>query len=266
MKGISIVAAGDAPRVAGHPVAGHRAGGSAVRALGPPGFSLWMVELEMLAGERVELPDEHGDEVLYVCSGELRIGDAASRAVCPPGGAVIVESKAHPPIEAVGPTRVLHMGPTVPERRDDGVNGPIARVPDVVHVVGPAGRFALSGPSRAAKYFADSTCAGCRATLLYNSRQGSYAGEPHSHSQDELIYVLSGEIRFGAHRVRPGDTVAIVARQRYSFRSDDGFAFLNYRCGGSMHISVDGRSRPEGALVNGMHAVPNASQDWRPIV
>ncbi|HWL42691.1 MAG TPA: hypothetical protein VNQ73_07095 [Ilumatobacter sp.] len=254
MKGIAIVGPGDAADVTGHPVAGHSAGDARARMLGPAGFSLWMVALDLPAGQPVDLPEQHGDEVLYVRAGEVVVDGV----VCPEGGAVVIESGAHPSVAAVNRATVLHMGPRDPVVPVDGPNGPITRTPDSVHVVGPGGRFALSGPGRAAKYFVDSTCDGCRATLLHNSREGAHVAEPHSHSQDELMYVLSGEIRFGAHRVGAGGTVAIAAHQRYSFRSQHGFTFLNFRRDASRHISADGDSRMEGALVNGMLPVIEA--------
>jgi hypothetical protein len=85
---------------------------------------------------------------------------------------------------------------------------------------------------RDTRFFADSTCATCTPTLLLTGRRGAYASPAHSHSQDELIHVLEGEIQLGATRAGPGSTIAIGHDVRYRFRSES-FSFLNYRQGAS---------------------------------
>jgi len=252
VKGLSICRYDDASSAAGHPVAGHTAEGASVRVLHPDGYSLWMVELTLPAGAVIELPDVHGDEILYVVSGELAV-DGTS---CTAGGAAVVESGAHPRLAVGEPAVVLHMGTAAGSLPVGGLNGPISRVPDQVHVVGPDGWLALATPGRLSKYFADSTCAGCRATLLYTSRDDEYVSPAHSHSVDELIHVVWGEIRLGAHRLVAGDTLAVSADQRYGFRADAGFGFLNYR-GDASQQTVAGAEAPimEGGLVNGFELV-----------
>lgn len=52
----------------------------------------------------------------------------------------------------------------------------------------------------------------------------------HAHEQDEIIYVLAGELRFGARMVSAGDSVYIGGRTLYSFLAGpDGARFLNFR-------------------------------------
>lgn len=252
MKGLSICRHDAAPTTAGHPVAGHAAAGSTGRVLGPDDYSLWMVELDVPTGGSIELPPVHGDEILYVKRGRLLVDGRA----CPAGGAVVVESGARPELVAGEPAIVLHMGPSEPAVPTDGLNGPITREPDRVHVVGPDGWLALATPGRLSKYYADSTCDGCRPTLLYTSRDDAYVSPAHSHSVDELIHVVWGELRLGSHRLGPGDTLAVQGDQRYGFRADTGFGFLNYRRDASQQ-SVVGAAEPllEGGLVNGFQPV-----------
>lgn len=252
VKGLSICRYADAPTTVGHPVAGHTADGAAGRALHPAGYSLWMVELDLPRGGTIGLPEAHGDEIVYVKAGSVTVAGQTCRA----GGAVIVESDAHPEVAADEGAIVLHMGSATPGVPDDGLNGPISRAPDQVHVVGPDGWLALATPGRLSKYFADSTCAGCRATLLYTSRDDAYVSPAHSHSVDELIHVVGGEIRLGAHRLGPGDTLAVGADQRYGFRADTGFAFLNYRRDASRQTIVQADAPlMEGGLINGFQPV-----------
>jgi hypothetical protein len=126
-----------------------------------------------------------------------------------------------------------------------------------VHVVGPRGTYAAIEPGRDTHYYADSTCPTCRLTLLYTSRTGEYVSETHSHSTDELIHLLWGEVRLGSQVLRPGDTLAIDADRRYGFRSGpDGFGFLNYRREASQQTIARGSEpRMEGGLVNGLAPV-----------
>ncbi|HRE00018.1 MAG TPA: hypothetical protein PLV68_01895 [Ilumatobacteraceae bacterium] len=262
MAGIDIVRADDAEVFDHHPIDGHRFAGAPgapgapdgieARVVSPAGYSLWLVAAALADRTSIELPPVHGDEVVAVLEGEL---DADGR-ICPAGGAVVIESGASPTITARGRTRIVHMGPADPAVPQDGLNGPCTPG-DAVHVVGPGGTFAAVDAHRDTHYFADSTCPTCRLTLLYTSRSVEYISAAHSHSQAELIHLLHGELRLGAHTLRPGDTLAVDADRRYGFRSGpDGFAFINYRRDASQQ-TVERGAPPlmEGGAVNGLVAV-----------
>jgi hypothetical protein len=120
-----------------------------------------------------------------------------------------------------------------------------------VHIVGP-------GPARgtdvirpdgsmSAGYYFDSTCGTCDLTLLRTSGVGVIRGSSHSHSQDELIRVLDGELHFGPQVAGAGMTAAIPADQRYAFRASAPFTFLNYRAGPSSITKSDGMAVRESA-------------------
>ena len=54
--------------------------------------------------------------------------------------------------------------------------------------------------------------------------------EPHAHHEDEIVYVLEGEMRFGRRVLGPGDCAHIPAYTLYSFRAGpQGLRFLNFR-------------------------------------
>jgi hypothetical protein len=54
----------------------------------------------------------------------------------------------------------------------------------------------------------------------------------HSHSEDEIIFVIDGEIRLGNRLYGPGTAVAIAADTLYSFTTGpDGLSFINFRAG-----------------------------------
>jgi len=219
----------------------------------PADYSLWLVVAELADGVALDLPPVHGDEAVYVLEGAMRVGTAT----CPADGTVVIEAGAGPTLVADGPTRVVHMGPRDPVVPGDGPNGPVTRPGDGVHVVGPRGTYAAIEPGRDTHYYADSTCDTCRLTLLSTSRTQRYVSETHSHSTDELIHVLWGELHLGRQVVGPGDTLAIDADRRYGFRTGpEGFRFLNYRRDASQQTIERGSTpRMEGGLVNGLAPV-----------
>ena len=61
----------------------------------------------------------------------------------------------------------------------------------------------------------------------------NYVAEPHTHSRDEIITVLEGELDFGAHKLTRGAAVSVPADTLYGFRvGPEGVRFLNYRSRG----------------------------------
>jgi quercetin dioxygenase-like cupin family protein len=236
-------------------------GGVRSRLVSPPGFSLWMAVAELDDGATIAWPAAHGDEAVYVLSGAFVVDGRTT----PTRGAAIVEADAPAHGRAVGPTRVVHMGPADPRPPTDGVNGPPDDGPRGVHVVGPRGTWAATAPDSDSHYFADSTCPTCRITLLSVGRSGPYESPVHSHTQDELIHVVAGGIRLGRRHVGPGDTLAIAAGTRYGFRGDDdGFVFVNHRRDASYQCwpGVVER-RLEGGAVNGMRPVMDLVEEDR---
>ena len=54
--------------------------------------------------------------------------------------------------------------------------------------------------------------------------------EPHAHTEDEIVYVLSGAIHLGARVLGPGDALYVAAHTLYSFDvGPEGCSFLNFR-------------------------------------
>jgi mannose-6-phosphate isomerase-like protein (cupin superfamily) len=52
----------------------------------------------------------------------------------------------------------------------------------------------------------------------------------HAHHEDEIVFVLEGEMHFGSRVLRPGDCAHIPAYTLYSFRAGpEGLRFLNFR-------------------------------------
>lgn len=227
-------------------------------AASPPDASIWMSTLELDAGAALTWDPSHGEEALYVESGELVV-DGRS---CGAGGAIVIEARACPTVEARVTSRGVHMGARgggipVDDVSSNSSAGGTDRNASAVHVVGPRGTFEAIEPGRETRFFADATCPHCSLWLLYTARSFAYESPVHSHSQDELIHVLRGEIRLGSLVAGPGATVFIAADQPYHFCSGPaGFAFLNYRRAASvMTIRPTGEKIIEAGAATGMTSV-----------
>jgi quercetin dioxygenase-like cupin family protein len=252
MAKVDIVRVDEHELVSGYPSDFRVDGGVRHRVVSPDGFSLWMLRTELDDGSTVEWPTTHGDEAVYVLEGALQIDGR----VTPVHGAAIVESNVATRARAIGPTRLVHMGPRDPAPPVAGLNGPPALEGHGVHVVGQRGTYANTTDTVDSHYYADSTCPTCRITLLSVGRTFGYQSAPHSHTEDELIHVVAGGIHVGRQRLGPGDTLAIAAGARYGFHGDDdGFVFLNHRRDASQMWGSDTAPRMEGGVVNDMTPV-----------
>jgi hypothetical protein len=235
------------------------------RPASPAGASIWMQNVELEAGTRLVWEAGHRDEGLYVEAGELAVGGRR----CGAGGALVVEGGGTQEVEVLRAARVLHMGPaprnaeSVREGAAPFASSPPSVPPPVgarapkVHVVGPRGVFETLEPGRETRFFADATCPGCSLWLLYTARTIAYESPVHTHTQDELVHVLHGEIRVGSLAAGPGETIFVAANQPYQFRAEaGGFGFLNYRRAPSqMTIRATGQRIVEAGAATGMSPV-----------
>lgn len=254
MAGITVIDAAEAAPADVYGELGREVAGTVTaRRVSPDGFPLWLAVAELDDGARLAWPETHGDEVVYVLDGALGV----EGRTCPAAGAVVVESGVASTVEARGATRIVHAGPVAPQPPRGGLNGDPEPTGHGVHVVGPRGTWATVTGERDTHFYADSTCPTCRLTLLYTSRSVPYVSPTHSHSVDELIHLVGGEVWLGRRRLGPGSTLAIAADRRYGFRSGpDGFAFLNYRADASQQ-TIERGSPPvmEGGAVHGLEPV-----------
>ena len=208
--------------------AGHAAlGVVSSRRLSPAGYSLWVCASEFQDGGEIHWNGESAEEAVYVASGAL---DVDGRS-CPTDGAVILESGVCTSARAIGPTQILHFGPSDLTPPSGGVYGPPAVEGHGVHVVGPDGRFTSgSREGTFARWYADSTCPTCRLCLIQVERKSARVGLAHQHSEDEIIFVIGGAIGLGERWLKAGSALFISADARYQIRTGEaGYRFLNYR-------------------------------------
>jgi hypothetical protein len=87
--------------------------------------------------------------------------------------------------------------------------------------------------------------------------EGNVRDRSHTHTQDELIYVLDGSLIVGGIEYGTGTCFAIPALTRYSLTSGAaGFAILNYRRDVSVQAYRPGEPEElEGGLARGGVAV-----------
>jgi quercetin dioxygenase-like cupin family protein len=228
--------------------------------LSPPGISLWLYGSTVASGSRLRWAGRHSDEAVYVLAGSLRVAGRHGDADVAAGGVVIVESAVSIEVLATADSRLLHFGATSSDPPMDGPYGAPIADGHVAHAVGPAGIYAAAGEGRDTRFYADSSCPTCRITLMRTGRDGPYVSAPHSHSQDELIHVLTGQITLGRTALGPGDTIYVQAHRRYTFEGGpDGFSFLNYRPDASLHAVVrGGEPRLEGGAAHGFTHMADA--------
>lgn len=52
----------------------------------------------------------------------------------------------------------------------------------------------------------------------------------HTHEEDEIIYIVAGQMQFGQHTLNPGDSIYIPGMVLYSFKAGpEGLQFINFR-------------------------------------
>lgn len=102
---------------------------------------------------------------------------------------------------------------------------------------------------------ADAACPTCCVWLHENSFAAPDPNAPavdpeagiHSHTEDEVIFVTSGQMRLGPRLYGPGTALAIAATTMYSFLTGPaGLSFINFRPGQPRDIRLkDGRTMDE---------------------
>jgi quercetin dioxygenase-like cupin family protein len=201
-------------------------GGVRAKRLSPEGNGIGLIVAELDAGGTLSWESDHGDEGIYVVSGEVEVDGR----ICPTGGAVIVESGVVATLTARQPSRLVHCSSADPEPPADGLYGPPQPDNHKVHVIGPRGWFdSGSHEDVHTIWFTDSTCPTCRIALFRVDHPGGRSGKVHSHSRDEIIFVLDGIVSLGPREQVPGTALNIPADTAYKNGYPVPTSFLNFR-------------------------------------
>jgi quercetin dioxygenase-like cupin family protein len=219
----------------------------------------WGVWAELDAGTTLHWSEAHGEEAIFVVRGAL----ALAHGTCETGEVLVVEAGVPADATSVGDTEIVHYGSRSIAPPADGPLGPPSEG-RAVRVVPASGEFrAAQGPADAPldkRVFADSTSPTCRMSLhRIDGGEGSRAGS-HSHSEDEVMFLLAGELQFGPQTVRAGSFVSITGGSRYGYVATAPFAFLNFRRNTSwVTAGANGRPQLETAASMGLpHVAPSA--------
>jgi quercetin dioxygenase-like cupin family protein len=203
----------------------------------PAGFSLWLVAARLEPGATIRWENPHGDEGIHVVDGALSVDGRA----CGPGGAVIIEADAAAEIRADAPTELVHVGPVATSAPSGGLFGPADPEGHGVHVIPAQDADAIDFGAFTQVCFTDSTCPTCRINWFrVTGVDEPYVVGSHLHSEDEIIHVLSGALQVGPRKVSAGMSIAIPGQQRYGFRTDGAFSFVNYRANASTVVTTPG--------------------------
>jgi quercetin dioxygenase-like cupin family protein len=208
------------------------------RHAGPKGSPIWLVSATIDTGSSLHWHDRHNDEVVYVKSGALEVDGK----VVPVGAMLIVEANAAIEASAMEPSELLHFGSertpadeAATEAAPSGAHG--------FHIIGPRGLYAREEPTHVSRIFADASCPTCDAFILLSSRMEKYRSAAHSHTQDEMIFLLDGSISLGSYHLAPGDSLSVPANVRYRFESgDSGYRFLNFSRAKSGYVLAPGET------------------------
>jgi len=225
---LTIIPAHDVEAADSYEVSRRVVGPATITSFAADGYPLWMSDAELDDGTSIEWDTDHGDDAAYVFSGAIDVDGKH----CPAGGAFVVEAGVATTATAVGPTRIMHFGSVEPGVAAGGPLGAPRQDGHGVHVVGPAGVFEsgrLEGVR--ATWFADGTCDSCRCQLFEVAAPASVKseGKPHSHSEDEIIYLLEGAISMGSYTLEPFTALFVPADVRYALGGTGAHRFLNFR-------------------------------------
>jgi quercetin dioxygenase-like cupin family protein len=198
---------------------------------------LWHYELEPGAEIRFDKPDH--SHLLYVWRGAIDAGGE-------PAGfddIVIIERRGEVVIRATGgPAKLLHFYSPVPSAKDAYARGQVIvrRKKELDRHVYPQSKLTL---------YADSSSDSC--DIWFHSGETpdgmlDFVDQLHSHSQDEIIFVVSGSMLVGQRRVGTGTALAVAADTVYSFMvREEGLHFINFRASESFISLVHDGKRDE---------------------
>lgn len=192
----------------------------------------------LAAGGSIAIGDAGAGQAYYVRSGAVTVFGQLVGA----GGSIVVEHGAAADLLASGPSELFCFA--IGDANAQAVTRPGGRV----HVLPPAQVPRCVDFDGAGQYggalYADAACPTCEIWLHETIVHAGVEVELHSHSEDEIILVIEGEIILGQRAFGPGTAVAVARKTLYGFHAGrEGLAFLNFRPRSPVYEPRD-RSRP----------------------
>lgn len=182
------------------------------------------------AGQGITIGPATDDCLAYVWKGRVEAG----RTALPAGSSIIVEHGGTVRLNAGENEAVLVMFTAV-SAPVQGAGGHVHLLPNSQVPRNPD----LGTPGVGGGMHADGTCPTCGVWLHENTFAGvpglspeQAAGGIHAHSEDELIFVTSGQIRLGQRLFDAGTAIGIAADTLYGLSpGPEGMTFVNFRPG-----------------------------------
>jgi hypothetical protein len=234
MPSVALLFDSDVPKTGYEVPSVALSGVATTRFAAPDGFSQWALTGTVESGGVLEWGTDHGDEALYLESGQIDIDGE----ICDAGGAVIIERGAPARLEFTTTSSVVHFGQGgegQPSKRADGD-------PAQVHVVPPTGVRQLGAPGSGTHVtlFTEASCPGCEIVLFRIVGDDGHIERSHSHSADEIIHVLEGTFQAGRNRIEPGMAIAVAAHTVYGYRTKVPWAMVTCRPGPAQLLGSKG--------------------------
>ena len=191
-------------------------------------------------------PTDH-DTITYVWEGSVQVAGESLAA----GSSFIVERGASADIEAGGEAAQLLTfsgnGATKPSPGGHAHLLPRARVPfanDLGHS-GVAGGMHANAEPPSSLWLHENAFPPPEQVAPFDAEAGV-----HCHTEDEVIFVVAGDIRLGTKLYGPGTAIGIAANTYYGFTpGPSGLKFINFRPGLPSEIRMrDGRTMDEIAF------------------
>lgn len=218
------------------------------RLIGKHSDPLHLYYYSMKPGAILEWDKSNVDSCAYILEGAVEVNGVPLGE----GGCFIVEHGSDALVVSTGRTKVALFQDRNPQSKNGGKVHVIAdeNVPQVEHTP--------DVEDVASALLADAMCPTCDLWLHRNVFPEGYTIELHSHSEDEIIFVTSGEILLGNRRYGPDTALAIAKKTIYAFKAGlGGMAFINFRTGSpTANLSETKETMDEGEFFRTRLGIP----------
>jgi hypothetical protein len=182
--------------------------------------SLKMACHALAEGHELQVSEEAVSHVIYVWRGTVEVSDKQ----LPPGSVVAVEVGGDLTLRAVEDALLIDFHEREPNASSkSGGHVHVVRGDEI-----KGGEDGM-GLGFHASYL-DSKCPSCDVWLHESRFHPERDITRHYHTEDEIIFIHSGELHLGRRVLTPGTALAIAANTPYGFKTGkDGLTFVNFR-------------------------------------